>query len=89
MYKSVSDSIPAQSPVVDLSEPTKQLKLYPKQSMKIDNGKGKCYTVTAPAKGGRIYCTCDAWKYQKLPPSQRTCKHAQMFNDGWTSSMTE
>jgi hypothetical protein len=24
---------------------------------------------------GVVYCTCPAWKFQKLPPAQRTCKH--------------
>lgn len=22
-----------------------------------------------------VYCSCPAWKFQKLPPKQRTCKH--------------
>ena len=64
------------------------LKLYPKQSIKLDNGKGKYYTLTAPSKGGRIYCTCDAWKYQKLHPSQRMCKHTQMINGGWSNTIS-
>lgn len=24
---------------------------------------------------GVVYCTCPAWKYQKLTPAMRTCKH--------------
>jgi hypothetical protein len=28
---------------------------------------------------GNVYCTCEAWKYQRLPVAQRTCKHLQAF----------
>lgn len=24
---------------------------------------------------GNVYCSCPAWKYQKVPPKERTCKH--------------
>lgn len=24
---------------------------------------------------GNVYCSCPNWKYQKLPPKERTCKH--------------
>ena len=24
---------------------------------------------------GNVYCTCPAWKFQKLSPKERTCKH--------------
>lgn len=24
---------------------------------------------------GNVYCTCPAWKFQKLPPKERSCKH--------------
>jgi len=27
------------------------------------------------AKNGHIYCTCPAWKYQRKPVQERTCKH--------------
>ena len=28
---------------------------------------------------GNIYCTCEAWKFQKRPVIERTCKHLQAF----------
>ena len=27
---------------------------------------------------GVVYCTCPAWKFQKLTPSCRCCKHTKM-----------
>jgi len=24
---------------------------------------------------GNVYCSCPAWKFQKLAPKDRTCKH--------------
>ncbi len=32
------------------------------------------YKVTK-AKMGNYYCSCPAWKYQRLPPIERMCKH--------------
>jgi len=26
-------------------------------------------------EGGHIYCTCPAWRFQRKPPRDRTCKH--------------
>lgn len=28
---------------------------------------------------GNVYCTCEAWKYQRKPVTERTCKHLQAF----------
>jgi len=28
---------------------------------------------------GQVYCTCPGWKFQRLPTSQRTCKHLRRF----------
>jgi hypothetical protein len=28
---------------------------------------------------GHYWCTCPAWKYQRLPPAQRTCKHINSY----------
>jgi hypothetical protein len=32
------------------------------------------YTIRRGADGN-VYCSCPAWKFQKLNPAQRTCKH--------------
>lgn len=37
---------------------------------------------------GNVYCTCPAWKYQKLPPKERTCKHMKALS-GQIASMTK
>ena len=28
---------------------------------------------------GHIYCSCPAWRFQKLAPTLRTCKHLKEF----------
>lgn len=34
------------------------------------------HAVTMPKDGsGKLYCTCPAWRFQKIAPSNRTCKH--------------
>jgi hypothetical protein len=35
---------------------------------------GVTYKVTVP-ESGAPYCSCPAWKFQKVAPSERTCKH--------------
>lgn len=37
---------------------------------------------------GNVYCTCPAWKFQKLPPKERTCKHMKALS-GQIASMTK
>jgi hypothetical protein len=32
------------------------------------------YTIKRGADGN-VYCSCPAWKFQKLNPKNRTCKH--------------
>jgi hypothetical protein len=29
---------------------------------------------------GNVYCTCPSWKFQKLPPKERTCKHMKALS---------
>lgn len=38
------------------------------------------YKVVRPQNGAAIYCCCASWLYQKLPASERTCKHCQLFS---------
>ena len=37
---------------------------------------------------GNVYCTCPAWKFQKLPPKERTCKHMKALS-GQIASMVK
>ena len=36
------------------------------------------YQIIRDAEGG-VYCTCPAWKFQRVNPRMRTCKHLQRF----------
>jgi hypothetical protein len=42
--------------------------------LEVRGDSGKTYKVRAVANGA-IYCSCPAWKNQRLRPSQRSCKH--------------
>lgn len=33
------------------------------------------YEIRRAKDGKTVYCSCPSWKYQSLPPTQRTCKH--------------
>jgi DNA ligase-1 len=39
---------------------------------------GGYHCVTQP-KMGLPYCSCAAWRFQRLPPAKRICKHGQCF----------
>lgn len=39
---------------------------------------GKAYAITR-GKDGVVYCSCNKWKFQKLPPRLRTCPHLQKW----------
>ena len=28
---------------------------------------------------GNVYCTCEAWRFQRLPVRERSCKHLRAF----------
>lgn len=32
------------------------------------------------SKQGHAYCTCPGWKYQNVPPAQRSCKHLATYH---------
>jgi hypothetical protein len=38
---------------------------------------------------GNVYCQCKAWKFQRVPASQRTCKHLVAFFARQASLPTE
>lgn len=39
----------------------------------ISGSKGNKYFVNVEKR----YCTCPAWRFQKVPADQRTCKHLE------------
>jgi len=39
------------------------------------NNSDEIYTVKRAKQGDSVYCSCYAWKYQKMNPMCRTCKH--------------
>lgn len=43
-----------------------------------DNGRGKLYKIAKARTSDHIYCSCEAWKFQRLPPVARTCKHCEL-----------
>lgn len=51
--------------------------LKPGESIKVPSDKvpGTYYTVKMSRAGDCVYCDCPAWKYQKLNPLKRVCKH--------------
>lgn len=40
---------------------------------------GTFYAITRSHNGTHVYCSCPAWKYQRLNPLLRTCKHLQAY----------
>lgn len=61
MYESIE--------AADDLEETTVLATVPSQS-----DPSKTYTIKM-GKDGNVYCDCPAWKYQKVSPKERTCKH--------------
>lgn len=41
----------------------------------------KSYSVTLSDEG-IPYCDCMAWRFQKVPAPQRTCKHIESWKGG-------
>lgn len=33
------------------------------------------YEIRRAKDGKSVYCSCPSWKFQRLPPASRTCKH--------------
>lgn len=70
-------------------DPTKAKELDKKDTLHRLKAGGKIYipasskdkgyhVVRMPKSGGKIYCSCPAWKFQKLPAAERTCKHCDV-----------
>jgi len=43
--------------------------------MSVTSSNGKTEYQIKLGKDGNVYCSCPAWRFQKLHPHQRTCKH--------------
>lgn len=43
--------------------------------MQSESNPAKSYEIRLSKDGSHSYCTCPSWKFQSLPPKQRTCKH--------------
>lgn len=52
----------------------KDTRLEPGEHVKVAGSGGASHTVTMSAKGN-LYCSCPAWKFQKVASELRTCKH--------------
>jgi hypothetical protein len=59
----------------------KEMKMKPGEKVNVMSSKGsEYYTITMPKKEGALpYCSCAAWKYQRLSPALRTCKHTSVL----------
>jgi hypothetical protein len=52
--------------------------LAPGESVKVKGSFDNVYIVKRSQKiTNSVYCSCPAWKYQRLNPIYRTCKHCQ------------
>jgi hypothetical protein len=45
------------------------------QSVTVVNSQSGSSHIVTRAKDGSFYCDCPAWKFQRIPASQRVCKH--------------
>jgi len=46
--------------------------------VKSETREGVVHTIRM-GRDGNVYCSCEAWKYQSKPVTERTCKHLQAF----------
>lgn len=69
----------APMPVVELVQKRDPLKLG--ERVFIESSKrGVYYCVAQPkSQTAKPYCTCPAWKYQRVSPKDRVCKHTACF----------
>jgi DNA ligase-1 len=51
------------------------VELNPGEFLFWENEKGTWYKIMRAKRIDSVYCSCDAWKYQRLAPALRSCKH--------------
>lgn len=51
----------------------------PTVRISVPGSKGRTYTITVPQSGAPAYCDCASWRFSKLPPQARSCKHLAAF----------
>ena len=47
--------------------------------MESHSREGTVYEIRQSGDRTHLYCNCPAWRFQRLPPRERTCKHIQSF----------
>lgn len=90
VYKSVRDEKDRDVPVAGASVPNADVDAITLEELEAMKGNvalgqkiyvraskmNEYYTVTIPVKEGMLpYCSCPAWKYQRISPAARKCKH--------------
>jgi DNA ligase-1 len=51
------------------------VELNPGEYLFWENEKGTWYKIARAKRIDSVYCSCDAWKFQRLAPALRSCKH--------------
>lgn len=51
------------------------VELNPGEFLFWENEKGNWYKIMRAKRIDSVYCSCDAWKFQRLAPALRSCKH--------------
>ncbi len=74
---SITDNDPKYTKTVDEREECDGFDLAPGGSVWVQS-KRDIYKVTK-AKAGNYYCTCFAWRFQRLSPFLRVCKHTLLI----------
>jgi hypothetical protein len=46
------------------------------RSVTVQGSNGAVWTVTV-SRDGQLYCNCPSWKFQRIAPALRVCKHTQ------------
>ncbi len=74
--------VPKDGKIMDSKTPVKSGSLAMKAGEKVyilaSSKEGGYHVVSKPKAGGKVYCSCPAWRFQKLPAAERTCKHCDL-----------